>query len=116
RPAGTIFRSELVRATHDGRPGYLLAQLGPEPHRPHGRFQGWVITRVFPDDPALCANLCDLRVGDVILTVNGSPLERPEQLSKLVAALPHLDRLEVRSLRGGSMRTNVYPIIADPTP
>ena len=55
RPEGTIYRSELARGTQDGNPAYLLSQLGPEAYRPQGRFEGWLITRVWPSDPELCA-------------------------------------------------------------
>ena len=69
RPPRTILRSEIHRALAGG-PAYLLRQLGPEPYRVEGRFIGWEITQLFPDDPALC-DPCDLAVGDVILSING---------------------------------------------
>jgi type II secretory pathway component PulC len=104
RPARTIYRDELVRALGQG-PAYLLRQLGPEPHRPQGKWVGWRITRVFPDDPGLCRGGCDLLVGDVVLSVNGNTLERPEQLSDLVQALPSATTLVVERLRGGAYET-----------
>jgi type II secretory pathway component PulC len=103
RPPATIFRSELARATGGGRPGYLLAQLGPEPYRPTGRFQGWRITRVFPDDPELCRAGCDLHVGDIVVTVNGRFIERPEHLSELMASLDRTSALRVRFIRDGAL-------------
>lgn len=115
RPPGTIYRSEVERATGGGQPAYLLRQLGPEPFRPTGRFQGWVITRLFPDDPTLCAG-CDLRVGDVILSVNGNTLERPELLTSLLADLGELESLTVHRLRGGEAAKLTYVIAPDPQP
>lgn len=113
RPPRTIYRSELERATSRG-PGYLLQQLAPQPYRPAGRFQGWRITSLFPDDPALCASPCDLAVGDIIITVNGNNLERPEQLSQLFEKLPDLEQLEVHSVRDGKSRKVTYSVLDDP--
>jgi type II secretory pathway component PulC len=88
-----------------------MRQLDPEPYRPAGRFQGWRINKVFPDDPTLCAGECDLRPKDVILTVNGSPLERPEQLSKLVEGIGEMAELEVRLIRDGKLHERTYAIV-----
>jgi len=113
RPPQTIYRSELERATSKG-PGYLLQQLAPQAYKPAGRFQGWQITSLFPDDPELCASVCDLAVGDIIITVNGNNLERPEQLSQLFEKLPKLEQLEVHSVRDGKSRKVTYQVVADP--
>ncbi len=114
RPAGAVFRSELVRATRDGNPAYLLSQLAPEPYRPSGRFEGWTITRIWPGDPDLCAPGCDLEIGDVIMSVNGSTLETPEALSTLLERLPELEVIEVRGLRGGEYFERSFPVLPDP--
>jgi type II secretory pathway component PulC len=113
RPPQTIYRSELDRATSRG-PGYLLQQLAPKAYKPAGRFQGWQITSLFPDEPGLCASVCDLAVGDIIITVNGNNLERPEQLSQLFEKLPGLEQLEVHSVRDGKSRKVTYQVVADP--
>jgi hypothetical protein len=97
RPENTIYRDELLRATAGGKPAYLLRELAPEPYRPRGAREGWIIGSVFPSDPGLCAPGCDLMPGDIILTVNGSPLERPEQLSELISQLESMTTLEVRA-------------------
>lgn len=115
RPPATIYRSELRRATHDGQPAYLLRQLAPEPYRPAGRFQGWQITHVYPDDPELCAP-CDLRPGDVILSVNGNTLERPEMLMQLVSGLDEMQTLTVHRLRDGHATKVSYTIADAPPP
>ena len=114
RPEGVIYRSELLRATRDGSPAYLMAQLGPEPYRRDGRFAGWLVTRIWPADPELCAAGCDLKVGDVIVEVNGSPLATPEQLSDLLEDLEALERLEVSLLRDGQPLARSYTIVDDP--
>jgi hypothetical protein len=112
RPDKTIYRSEIERATQGG-PGYLLYQLGPEPFRAAGKFVGWEITRLFPDDPSLCEQGCDLAVGDVILAINGDRLETPQAFSNMVAKAPKLKKLEVRMLRGEDRKVTTYQIIED---
>ena len=110
RPADTIFRDELVRATNGGRPGYLMRQLQPVAYRPRGAFGGWEVNAVFPDDPDLCRPGCDLRVGDIIVTVNGSPLEQPGQLSDLVASIEDMETLQIRLIRDGKLHERSYAI------
>lgn len=113
RPAHAIFRDEVERATGPG-PAYLLRQLEPEPFRHQGHFVGWEITRLFPDDPTLCADPCDLARGDVILEVNGHRLHTPQDLSDALNALPGWSRLRVISLRQGQRRAVTYTIVDDP--
>lgn len=115
RPPATLYRSEVDWALRRG-PAYLLAQLGPEPFRHGGRFVGWEITRVFPDDRELCAPGCDIEVGDVILGVDGDRLETPQALSRVLERLPNLDVLEVQSLRNGKRRVVTYTLVEDRNP
>ena len=114
RPEGAIYRSELVRATQGGSASYLLSQLGPEAYKPQGRFEGWVITRVWPGDPQLCAPGCDLRRGDIILSVNGSKLQTPEELSNILARLDELESIELSGMRNGEFFAHSHPILPDP--
>lgn len=109
RPPGTIFRSEIDRALARG-PGYLLYELGPEPYRMSGRFVGWEITRVFPDEPGLCTDGCDLMVGDIILSVNGDRLETPQAFSNMIDALPRLEALTIKSIRDEQRRVVTYAL------
>jgi S1-C subfamily serine protease len=110
RPPATIYRQELRRATERG-PAYVLRQLGPEPFRHHGTWVGWEITRLWPDDPTVCAPGCDVELGDVILSVNGSTLETPQAFAEALEALPKADRLVVHSLREGKRRERSYRIV-----
>jgi len=112
RPANVIYRDELLRATQHGNAPYLLAQLGPEAYTPKGRFEGWIITRVWPGDPQLCAPGCDLQVGDVILSVNGSSFETPEQLSNALAELDAIERIELTGIRGGEVFQRSYAVLS----
>ncbi|RMG99041.1 MAG: hypothetical protein D6705_04430 [Deltaproteobacteria bacterium] len=115
RPEGVVYRSELDRATARG-PAYLLRQLGPEPHRIDGRFVGYRITRLFPDEPGLCSDPCDLHEGDVIVAVNGVRIERPEHLATLFEQLPSMTELRVDRLREGEGQSRTYRILPDPAP
>ena len=111
RPPDTIYRDELWRATNDGSAPYLLRALQPEVYRPNGRFIGWQITSTWPGDPSLCAAACDLVEGDIILTVNGRPVERPEQLSALIEAIPTMERLDVQMIRDGNLRKRSFAVV-----
>lgn len=114
RPEGAIFRSELIRATQGGSAPYLMAQLAPEPYRPQGRFEGWVITRVWPGDPELCAPGCDLQTGDILLSINGSKLETPEELSNMLARLDEIESLDLTGIRAGEFFERSHPVLPDP--
>ncbi|GEM_PF-4274352 len=114
RPAmGGIYRSEIEEATHGYQPAYVLRELSPVAFTPRGRFQGWTIGRLFPSTPGLCGADCDLKVGDVVLSVNGSRLERPEQFSTILEALKNADSLDLRIVRDGEMLEFNYPIVPD---
>jgi hypothetical protein len=114
REPGTIFADELARATERG-PGWLLRQLGPEPHRSAGKFDGWTITARFPDDPELAA-ACDLELGDLILAVEGDPLATPTAYSRLFERADELETLQVTRIRGGTREELVYRIAPAPLP
>jgi S1-C subfamily serine protease len=110
RPDDTIFRDELVRATNNGSAAYLLRALQLEVYRPNGRFIGWRVGSTWPDDPSLCTRRCDLQEGDIILTVNGRPVERPEQLSALMENLATMERLEIQMIRDGTLRKRSFAV------
>jgi type II secretory pathway component PulC len=112
RPPHTIYRSEIERALTGG-PAYLLRELGPEPFRMEGKFVGWELTAVYPDDPGLCDPGCDIAAGDVILSVNGDRLETPQALTDMLARLPKTDELVVKSLRNEKRRVVTYTIVDD---
>jgi len=110
RPPATIFRIELDRVLARG-PGWLLGQLAPEPYREDGRFVGWRIGAVFPDAPELCTALgCDLREGDVIVSVQGDRLQTPQALTAMIERIDGFDALTVDRIRDGERRKVVYRI------
>ena len=113
RPPRTIYRVELDRALARG-PGWLLGQLDPEPVRQSGRFVGWRIGAVFPDAPDVCPPGCDLQPGDVILAVQGDPLQTPQALETLIAGMDALSALEVDRVRDGTREHVVYAVLDGP--
>ncbi len=112
RPPATIYRDEIDRATNGGRPAYLLRQLKPIAHRPRGKFLGWEIQEVWPEDPELAAQ-CDLRAGDVIVAVNGLSMEFPDDMAKLMKKLETAKELRVRRLRNGRLEEKAWTIADD---
>lgn len=115
-PPGTITQSELL-AVLDISPGVFLSHVDLEPRLVGGRFAGWTVRRFFPGD----ARFVDapIRPGDIVLRVNGSTCERPEQLiavwKRLREAQPGTDSLDVEINRGGVVTAWRWPIVADGT-
>ncbi len=114
RPPGTIFRDEIERATHNGKPAYLLRQLALSAVRDQGRFLGWRIGELWPDDPAVCRDGCDLRTGDIVLKVNGQRLEQPDAVDKLMALIPKATQLEVELIRDGEIVRKSWAVVDAP--
>lgn len=111
RAPGTLFRSDLLRATGDKKPGYLMRELSPQPFRPDGRFRGWILDKVWPDDPQICGPGCDVMPGDIILSVNGRIIARPEHLSDLMETVDNMTRLEVKLIRNNELVELGYDIV-----
>lgn len=112
--SGVLTRDELRRATRNSSAAYVMSQLRPVAHRPDGRFAGWKISTVFPDDPDLCPSGCDIEAGDIVLNVNGSPLERPEHLSALMDSVATMTELQVVLRRNGKIQRLSYQITDGP--
>lgn len=114
-PAGTIAWEHVDLVSAQG-PGWLLRQLDPVVHRPRGRFEGWRINAVFPDAPELCEGGCDLRPGDIIVTVEGDALETPTAYSALFERAPKLVELRVVRVREGIREQVTNRITPRPLP
>jgi type II secretory pathway component PulC len=107
RAEGTLPRTE-VNAVIDRGFGRFLATLEVEPSLEDGRFRGWTIVELAPVD--LWSEV-DLRAGDVVLSVNGMPIERDTEAFDAFQSLRHADALTVAYARDGAERRLSYQIV-----
>jgi S1-C subfamily serine protease len=106
--AGVLRRSALRPAIDAGVGQWLSGGVDVDRSPPRGAFQGWLVRRLYPGDP--CYRDVDVRVGDVVVRINGKSIERPEQASDALASLTTAPALVVELLRAGQLRTVTLPI------
>jgi S1-C subfamily serine protease len=94
---GTMSRSLLDEVVAQG-PQRLIATLQVEPHMVKGRFIGYRIVGLSADSPLL--NSRSVLPGDVIMSVNREPIERPEQFMRAWEVVQNAKRLQVTLMRG----------------
>lgn len=104
----TIQRAELLRIL-DQSPGLFLQQVDSEPRFQRGRFYGWLLRTFFPGDRRFAT--VNLQPGDIVLHVNGSTLERPEQLMETWDALRTAGELVVDFDRAGRAHRVIWKIV-----
>ena len=104
-----IARSDLL-AVLDAGLGRFLGRVGTEPAREGESFVGF---RVVSLDAALrVADVnAGLREGDVIVRVNGQPIERPEQALAVWEGLRVASTLAIEYLRAGERREVRFAIV-----
>jgi hypothetical protein len=107
---GVITRAAMNRAL-DGGLGRWLRGVDVEARLEKGRFRGWTIRRLYPDDA--CYQDVDLRPGDVVVKVNGKRLERPEHANEIFMGLRSAPALTVDALRDGRPFTLTFAITND---
>ena len=93
---GSIARDELDRVIEGGL-GRFLAHVQTEPHLDDGRFVGFRVVEL--NVPFLSG--VDLAPGDTLLSINGLPIERPEQALAAWNGLRVASELTVEYLREG---------------
>jgi S1-C subfamily serine protease len=71
--------------------------LAAEQKKVAGRESGLLVVNVMPDGPAARAGLM---VGDVIVTLNGTPMDSPEQLLDLLMTIGADQAVQAQVLRG----------------
>ncbi len=96
---GIIERRGLIEIVDAGL-GRLFQQLKVSASLDKGRFVGFQITSIHPRWTA-----STLQTGDVVVALNGMPVERPEQAMAAFERLRQADTLEVSLLRGGAPMT-----------
>lgn len=94
---GTIPRARLV-AVLDAGPGMFLRQLELAPRMAGDRFVGWQLVQLIDRTGPL--NDVDVVPGDVLLAINGKPVERPDELHTLWDSLRTANELRAQLWRG----------------
>jgi len=95
-------------ATVDQGLGSFLQKLRVKPALEDGKFSGFRVVEL--REPAFWANV-DLRLGDVIKSVNGMPIERDTQAYAAFESLRKAGELEVELAREGNPHTLSYRIL-----
>ncbi|HEX9296494.1 MAG TPA: serine protease [Polyangiaceae bacterium] len=109
---GRLSRAEVVGTLSRGL-GDFLGRLEVEPVLVGGRFRGWRVVSLRQGDPMW--NGVDLAPGDIVTSVNGRPIERPEQALTAFQSLAIAKELRIAYERGGARRELVYPIDDPPS-
>lgn len=105
---GRIHRTELDPIIEAGL-GRFLQGVETEPALEDGRFVGFRLISLYPSDERLSA--VDLEPGDVIVSVNGQPIERPEQALRVWNGLRVVSELLIEYRRGDEPRQLRFEIV-----
>ena len=109
--AGALRRS-AVRSAVKGGLGLFLqkVELDDQPVMVAGRFHGFRIAALH--DQGFWTGV-DLRPGDVVVRVNGMPIEHPEEALEAFRALEIASDLRIQYERDGKGRELHFPIVDD---
>lgn len=105
---GEIPRAHLAAVLEAGL-GRFLQGVETEPELEDGRFVGFRIVSLYPDDERMRA--VDLVPGDVVTSVNGLPIERPEQAQHVWGSLRVVSELLIDYRRDGAERQLRFAIV-----
>ncbi len=110
-PEHTLRRTAISRVIGGGLGLFLQkVSLDDQPVRRDGRFHGFRIVAL--SDPGFWSGV-DLRPGDVVTSVNGMPIEHPEEALEAFRALGIASELRVAYDRDGLSREIRYSILED---
>ena len=101
-----ISRSALNEIVQRGVPS-LLAQVRVKPERRKDRFIGFRLTQILPQS---IPHQAGFKIGDVIISVNGEPIGRPDQMMHALSVLPFAEQLTIRFERSGLAKEWTWPI------
>ena len=115
-PPGALWRRDVNAVLDEGLGRFLQhAELDPEVQA--GAFVGF---RVLELRPAAWWQGVDLVPGDIVMQVNGMPIEQPTEAHAAFESLRQAPELRVKYMRKGEARELVYSILdkplASPTP
>lgn len=105
--AGTIPRA-LLRAELDRGIGRFLQNVRVQAAVSHGHFAGWKLVSLFAKRPDVRVSV--LQAGDVLLRVNGTSIERPEELKDVWDTLGDATEITLEIERNGQPSTLHYAI------
>lgn len=100
--AGSISAADLSATLARG-PQQFIATLTVRPVMQGRSFRGFELLKIAPTSPL--AGTVHLRPGDVIISVNGAPVERPDQFMTLWDALPKAAHVDLKLRRAGHPMT-----------
>lgn len=109
-PAGSVWREDVNETIDEGL-GYFLQRVEVDPEVRGGRFEGFRIVSLIPEE---YWDGIDLRPGDVVTGINGMPIERETEAYAAFQALRTADAIRVEYLRGGQPRQLVVGIVDKP--
>jgi general secretion pathway protein C len=106
-PKGAVTRTEVDNVVLGG-PGYFLRTVTTEPAMDHGAFKGFRIIEL--PKSARWASV-DVRVGDVVSKVNGTPVSTPDDAMKIFGGLRTANAIVVDGERAGAPFQTTIPIV-----
>ncbi|HEX4475576.1 MAG TPA: hypothetical protein VH142_10895 [Polyangiaceae bacterium] len=106
-PPGALYREDVNATVEEGL-GYFLQRVSVEAQVEDGRFEGFRIVDLEPPD---FWQSVDLRPGDVVLQVNGMPIERDIDAYQAFEALKSAPALKVSYVRSGVRHELAYAIV-----
>ena len=110
-PANAVRRSDVRKAIAAGFPTFLqLVMLEDQPVLLGGKFHGFRIAAMA--NPMFWQGV-DLRPGDVVTSVNGLPIEHPEEAFAAFRSLETAKEISVNYDRDGAPRELKYAIVDD---
>jgi hypothetical protein len=106
-PAGSVWRDELIDTLNAGL-GAFLQHVEVEASLEEGRFRGFRILQLIP--PGYWEGV-DLEPGDVLVSVNGMPVERETEAYAAFEALRSAKEIRVAVLRAGAPHETLVSIV-----
>jgi len=110
-PTHAVARSAVHAVVSEGLGMFLRRiDIDDQPVFVGGKFHGFRIAGL--RDPQFWSGV-DLKPGDVVTSVNGFPIEHPEQAQTAFESLEVASELRVAVEREGQPREIIYPIVDD---
>lgn len=98
----TISRGRLQEIISDGAQAFV-AQMRVRPTFRRKKFVGWRLVTYSGPGP--------MKKGDIVCSVNGMPLQKPDEVMKAWASLQGAKQLEIRYIRRGKAEVLRYTVV-----